>query len=847
MFTNQMRMTGFSGIDVQDMVTQMMRAESFRLNRFTQQRQILSWQQESIRGLSTNIMSFRNAQTRIGAGGTIPGVGNSNNFRSLTANINNLTGSNNTGTNGISITTTNATRPGRHTIQVESVAQSHGLRGERQVAGATSQQISFDSFIGEAGNYSGNFGISVNGVTRQINLNLQNAALAIPADLTDASAQLANIRNSMSALEDAQSDLTDARTAMNTWARAQGSSLSGVTVAQMTADDFMDPTNTDSPFHALTQAQQDYFRDNLMADFDAATTAVENANEDIRIANEALQSNAAFMNNIASQINAGMPQFGTNPDGTLRASASFNASNNSLTITGTMGNTVNLTGGTGAEGVTVANMGFSTASTAFNTNQSLGDFMGFERVNTGSGYHWLDAGGNPILDDTVSFSINGVEFSFNLYENPDLTINQMMTQVNADTRSEVRLAFDGVNGAFTLESTRLGTSTQITSIADDSGILGRMFNPGGTGIDNARAAISDWISTTSPSIPFDLDDITASTFDPVDAFNNGDLTPDQRDEVIALLSNLNAAIAASIGDIEFTTTREATDAVVNVNGSRISRETNNFNIDGMNISLNAAATGQIFEVNMAGDTTETRQMILDFVNAYNDLVREIQGLSDVRRPRGQNGSLFQPLTDEQRASMSDREIEHWEAQARTGILHRDQDLRNLLNDMRNEMARGVTLSDGTTFSLANMGIRLSTTITDGALLSIDEAELDSALANNLGAVTALFSGDGALRANGTGAGGIGLGQRLDNALNHHVNPQGILGRLDQRAGVVGRASEGSNILQSRINEQDRRIDNMMRWLERRETSLFAQFSRMEQAMMQANTQMNFLDQFIWGG
>ncbi|MCL2168665.1 MAG: flagellar filament capping protein FliD, partial [Defluviitaleaceae bacterium] len=144
----------------------------------------------------------------------------------------------------------------------------------------------------------------------------------------------------------------------------------------------------------------------------------------------------------------------------------------------------------------------------------------------------------------------------------------------------------------------------------------------------------------------------------------------------------------------------------------------------------------------------------------------------------------------------------------------------------------------------------------GGMLVIDPTQFDAALENNIEGITALFTGQGASGMAthsqngapriGDSPGGdliLGLGARLDHVLNRHAG-HGGLGALAARAGVEGR--ETDNTLGRQIQDQDRRIDNMMRWLERRENQLFAQFSRMELAMMQGQQQMMFWDQIMWG-
>lgn len=794
MFTNQMRMSGFSGIDVADMVSQMMRAESFRLNRFTQQRQILTWQQESIRSVSNNIFSFKTNFTRINALTGPTGINNPANFRGFTPNITNTTGTGSTGnTNGINITATATARSGNHTVSVEQVAQSDAFRGQRHEGVITSNQISFSSFVSVdnsgTANTAGTFGVNINGTVRQINVSLGDAAAGNP-EAESALNAIAQLQSFDSNAE--QGRITLARAGLSGIA-GTGSNQTGFTLDQMTAEGF----DVDTIENEALRTEARIFL-NEIADANSAIAANSTA---IETHERALQSNAAFMANFVNRVNQGLSGFGTNPNSTSRAYASFDAVTNNFSIGSTAGNTVTITA------ASMESMNFDRNTTNFNTNQTLGEFMGLHRVNDSDGNfsHWSDtAGGSAVssADTTFSFSIqqggSNVEFTFDIYANEDLTLQQMMNQVNNDARLNVRMAFDNISGSFTIESSQMGSGNAINSITDNDGILTRMFNPTSAGAPGANAE--------------------------------------------------------TLGNLDLYRTREAADAVVTVNGNQISRDSNQFVVDGMNITINAGAVGQTFNVNMQGDTGTTRQMIADFVEAYNNIVREIQELTNIPRPRQQGGrGHFMPLTDDQRAAMSDREVEQWETQARTGILHRDQHLRTVLADMRNEMSRVIELEGGGTFSLTQMGISLSRNTADGGLLVIDQTALNYALENNMDAVVAMFTGEGASAARGPGATGIlgnmGAVARLDAALNRHVNGLGTgNGLLEQRAGrVVGTGTYSNNELNRRIADQDARIETMMRFLERRENQLFAQFSRMEQAMMQANSQMGFLDQFIWGG
>jgi flagellar hook-associated protein 2 len=289
------------------------------------------------------------------------------------------------------------------------------------------------------------------------------------------------------------------------------------------------------------------------------------------------------------------------------------------------------------------------------------------------------------------------------------------------------------------------------------------------------------------------------------------------------------------------------------NNAQMSRETNNFTVEGISVSLNpnldTSAGAVNFDIAVGRDISEVRNFILSFIDEFNEIVGNIQSLTETRRPRTDGGrGFFMPLTQEQRRAMSQSEIDQWEEQARTGLLHRDDMLRRILSDMRQEMERVVTVN-GQNISLANIGILPSRNVSQGGILEINMEALDKALADNMEGVAGLFTGEGVTHVDGRAVSGTlrgGIGARLDTALNRYVTEWGT-GELSDRAGIVGRPSQHNNAITRQIQDQDRRIDDMMNWLQRREAALFKQFSRLEVAMLQSQQQMMFWDQIMWGG
>ncbi len=59
MYTNSMRLTGFSGMDIDSMVTKLMRAESAKYNKFQQKTTLTMWRQEKYRDYADKMLKFR--------------------------------------------------------------------------------------------------------------------------------------------------------------------------------------------------------------------------------------------------------------------------------------------------------------------------------------------------------------------------------------------------------------------------------------------------------------------------------------------------------------------------------------------------------------------------------------------------------------------------------------------------------------------------------------------------------------------------------------------------------------------------------------------------------------------
>lgn len=285
--------------------------------------------------------------------------------------------------------------------------------------------------------------------------------------------------------------------------------------------------------------------------------------------------------------------------------------------------------------------------------------------------------------------------------------------------------------------------------------------------------------------------------------------------------------------------KQASDAVFVVDGAYVSRESNTFEINGVEITLNDAAAGQKITIDVSRDVQPTLDLIYKFVDEYNALLDAINKQVTTGRPKSDNYSYYEPLTDDERAALSEREIELWEEKAKTGMLFRDDILINLQSELRRLMYSPVTLSDGSRLALYDIGI--TTTNADRSIgkLQIDEEKLRKALNDNPNGVMELFT-------NASERPGVtpenrrarmldqGLGDRLNDIIRNTID---MGGTIYNRAGIADTSSVSNNELFRQLRTQDDRISDMMNYLMSRENYYYRIFANMESAMARANNQM----------
>lgn len=266
---------------------------------------------------------------------------------------------------------------------------------------------------------------------------------------------------------------------------------------------------------------------------------------------------------------------------------------------------------------------------------------------------------------------------------------------------------------------------------------------------------------------------------------------------------------------------DAQNAQFTLNGlSDMERRSNQFEIDGLNISLNNTFDTPV-TLEVSNDTEDIFETVMEFVDEYNELIEMVDGKVSEEYHRD-----YAPLTDEQRREMSEHEIELWEERANSGLVRNDRLLTGALDQMRQDFYGTVDSGDqNQTFALiTELGITTSEVYQDRGRLVVDEDKLRSAIEENPESVYQMFAADGDEYEE------QGIARRIRDTLSGQID------MISERAGRSEMASNQQFSIGREIDQAQDRITNFERRMQQVEQRYWAQFTAMEQAMAEANAQ-----------
>lgn len=268
-----------------------------------------------------------------------------------------------------------------------------------------------------------------------------------------------------------------------------------------------------------------------------------------------------------------------------------------------------------------------------------------------------------------------------------------------------------------------------------------------------------------------------------------------------------------------------TDAEFEYNGETMTSKSNSYEINGMEVEFKEE--GQSATLQVENDTEDTVESIMSFVEDYNDVVEKMN-----ETQKEEKDHEYPPLTDEQKEEMSEDEIEKWEEKAKSGILRGESSISSGLADMRQSWYDNVE-TGGEIESLTQIGITTSKNYLDGGKLEVDEEKLTEAVQENPEDVEQLFTstGEGDER---------GLIHRLEGSL------ESTMKEIESTAGGKDSTLETYTIGRE-MKQVDSRIDDFEDRLERVEDRYWDQFTEMEKAIQQMNSQSEQMMNQLGGG
>jgi flagellar hook-associated protein 2 len=343
------------------------------------------------------------------------------------------------------------------------------------------------------------------------------------------------------------------------------------------------------------------------------------------------------------------------------------------------------------------------------------------------------------------------------------------------------------SGSSTTITIDLGTTSGSTFTPNGSGSFNVVIDSSNNTLEGIRDAINAANKGVTASI---VNDGTSSPYRLV--LTSSDTGADQSMQIqvsgdATLTSLLNYDPVS--GTKNLTETVTALDASFTVDGISFSKSSNTVTdaIDGVTLDLVSEAPATTLTVSVSQDIDSIKQSITDFVNGFNELVKQIKTQTDSGVDSGKKGALAS-----------------------------DSLTRYIETSIVAELNTSPSSVSGSTYTtLSSIGISFQK---DGTL-AVDDATLTTALETDSSNVKALFSASD------------GYGARLNDVLSELV---GSGGTIDSR----------TNIYSDYIDNLDNQMTTVQASLDRTEKRLRAQFTSLDVLVGQMNITSNYLSQQI---
>ena len=535
-------------------------------------------------------------------------------------------------------------------------------------------------------------------------------------------------------------------------------------------------------------------------------------------------------------------------------------------------------------------LGIGRSATSYmNTSKTLEDLLGKDKLEgltpakDKNGKELVDDKGNKLYE----FKINDVVIG---NYSKDTKLSDIMSDINSNKEAGVKVSYSQTTKNFTFTAKETGADSEVKI---SGGLAEAMFGstevPDNSGGSFAESYGVKWLQDgESAKFTFSIPEVGSHEFsitkdtsieDVVNKLNKSLIGQNHSfsynkftGQIEAKDRESGAKLELKITDmyddevsfdeskapaINYTPGRDA-EFTVTVNGETINmkRASNSVNIDGLTINMHDTFDGSVDKegkpsVDSAGkptnsvtfktstDSDKIVEAIKTMIEDYNTMMAEIKAAYSTMPYQKSNGSFanYEPLTEDDRAGMSESAIERYEEKAKQGILFGDRTLSTLYDKMRNIFSPAG--EDGA--FLRAMGIGTSFSISDGTqAVTLDEDKLRAMLDSDPDRVAEVFT-----KTSGTGGVMQNLKTQLDNYAKTTGEPKGIL--IQQAGSPLSSLSLMNNSWQKQIDNYNTQIEKWQDKLSSQVDRYTQQFSRLEMLINQMNSQSSTLAGLMGGG
>lgn len=415
----------------------------------------------------------------------------------------------------------------------------------------------------------------------------------------------------------------------------------------------------------------------------------------------------------------------------------------------------------------------------------------------------LDSDGYRLNDDgqrlyEFSLTVNGTEVG---KFNQDTALETVMNSINSNTEAGVNVSYSKLTNEFVFTAKQTGEGGQI-ELGDGTGkdLATALFGKSDGKVTEGQDAIfkatvnGSTMYLSRSSNTFDMDGMSVTLKGTFNNLKQADGKPIKSDEL---------------------------------NGSQ----------DELNKIFDPAATESVTFTSKT-DTDTVVDAIKQMVEDYNAIVKEVKEAYSTMPLQQTNGSKYEPLTDEDKADMSESEIEAYEEKAKTGLLFGDNDLSSLYNALRSAVAPGG--NDGS--FLRSIGI--NTSYSEGlTTIELDETALREALETNPDGVKDAFT-----KNKENGASSDGLMTAIQKVTDRYAATTGATkGILIEKAGSKYSPTAAlDNALLDQMNEIDDQIETWQSKMSDKVDYYTNKFTQLEMLIQQMNSQSSTLAGLMGG-